>query len=102
MQTAGLVTKWRGGLSELEQQAGETMSTIKKLIAELEAGKLPAAKDIEELCYALHGAQVDKDAPELLWMSTSFEDMADVMTKAIECSEREFAELMQEEAACAA
>lgn len=75
------------------------MSTIKKLIAELKAGKLPATEDILEFCTALHSCQVDKDAPELLWMSTSFEDMADVMTSAIKCSEREFAELLQEEAA---
>ncbi len=75
---------------------------LKQVIAELKKGKLPSAEEIVQFCTALHGAQVDKDAPELLWMSTSFEDMADVMTKAIKCSEREFAELMQEEAACAA
>ena len=75
------------------------MSNFKKAIEDIKAGKLPSADDILEFCTALHSCQVDKDAPELLWMSTSFEDMADVMTKAIECSEREFSELLQEEAA---
>lgn len=71
------------------------MNTIKKLIAELRAGELPDAQDIKDLCTALHSAQVDKDAPELTWMSKSFEDMADVMTEAIECSKRELAELLE-------
>ena len=63
------------------------MSIIKQLIAELEDGKLPASKDIQELCTALHSCQVDKDAPELLWMSKNFEDMADVLHEAIKCME---------------
>lgn len=71
------------------------MSTIKQLIAELEAGKLPSVDDMRDLCTALHGCQVDKDAPELLWMSVNFEQMADVMTQAIKCCVREEAELLE-------
>lgn len=77
----------------------EIMVTLKQVMA---TNKLPSAEEIQAFCTWLHGLQVDHDAPEMLWMSTSFEDMADVMTKAIVCSEREFSELLQEEAACAA
>lgn len=66
---------------------GELMSTIKRLIAELAAGKLPAAKEIEELAYTLHSAMLD--APEMTWMPISFEEMGDAMHKAIECAARE-------------
>jgi hypothetical protein len=62
------------------------MSTIRKLIAELAAGKLPAAKEIEELAYMFHSAMLD--APEMRWLPISFEDMGDTMHKAIECAEK--------------
>lgn len=65
------------------------MSTIKQLIAELKAGKCLAAKDIADLAYALHGAMVDADVPEMLWITTSFEDMGDCMVVAMRNSELE-------------
>lgn len=67
------------------------MSTIKRLIAELAAGKLPAAKDIEELAYTFHSAMLD--APEMMWLSISFEDMGDAMHKAILCADRDCMEV---------
>lgn len=60
------------------------MSTIRKLITELAAGKLPAAKDIEELAYMFHSAMLD--APEMRWLPISFEDMGDAMHRAIICA----------------
>ena len=68
--------------------------SIKTLIAELENGKLPAAEDIKALCYALHSCMVDKDVPEFLWLSETFENMGDYMHVVIECSKREEAELL--------
>ena len=67
------------------------MSTIKHLIAELAAGKLPAAKDIEELAYTLHSAMLD--APEMMWLPISFEDMGDAMHKAIVCASSDYVEV---------
>ena len=60
------------------------MSTIRKLIAELKAGMLPGAKDIEDLAYVLHSAMLD--APEMTWLPISFEDMGDAMNTAIKCA----------------
>jgi len=71
------------------------MSNFKKAIEDIKAGKLPSADDILEFCTALHSCQVNKDAPELIWMSSSFEDMADVMTLAIRCADREQVELLE-------
>lgn len=61
-------------------------SAIKFLIAECKNGHCPSAKDIQELCYALHSAMVDIDAPELLWLDHSFEDQGDSYTRAMECA----------------
>jgi hypothetical protein len=45
--------------------------------------QLPIASDLIDLCTALHAAMVD--APEMLWLDVSFEDMADKLTNAAEC-----------------
>lgn len=61
------------------------MSLIQQLIAQLNApNKCPSASDLRDLAYAIHSAQVSCDAPELAGMSSSFEDMGDVMSAAIE------------------
>ena len=56
-------------------------------IESLKHGPLPSAIELRELCTALHAALID--TPEMLWMTSSWEDMADVLTVAMECIESE-------------
>ena len=58
-------------------------------IAALEAGYCPTAEENQAMCTALHASMVDCDAPELLWMDRNFEDMADSITRALRCVDRE-------------
>lgn len=59
--------------------------TVAEFIAALDAKTIrPTAQEVEALCTALHSATID--LPEFLWVTKSFEDMADVWTTAIECS----------------
>jgi hypothetical protein len=58
---------------------------IKQLIEELSSGPTPSDEDIKALCYALHASMVRNDVPSLLWLSVSFEDMGDLMHKAMAC-----------------
>lgn len=62
------------------------MSTIKQLTADLATGPCPSSKDLQALCTALHATMVRNDVPELLWLSTSFEDMADALVQAADCA----------------
>jgi hypothetical protein len=55
----------------------------------LKAGYCPTAEELHDLCTALHASMVDCDAPELLWMDRNFEDMADSITRALRCVDRE-------------
>ena len=64
------------------------MTPTAQLIAALQAGHCPTAEELHDLCTAIHASQVDCDAPELLWMTTSFEDMADGITRALRCVDR--------------
>lgn len=60
------------------------MNLVKQLIAQLKTpNKCPSAADLRDLSYEIHSAQVNCAAPELIWMSSSFEDMGDVLTTAI-------------------
>ena len=52
-------------------------------IASLSSNPLPTATELHALCTALHAALVD--TPEMLWMTHSFEDMADVLAAAQKC-----------------
>jgi hypothetical protein len=58
---------------------------IQSLVLELESGPAPSNEDIKDLCHALHASMVRNDVPSLLWLSVSFEDMGDLMYKAMKC-----------------
>jgi hypothetical protein len=59
--------------------------TVAEFIAALDAKTIrPTAQEVEALCTALHSATID--LPEFVWVTKSFEDMADVWTTAIKCS----------------
>jgi hypothetical protein len=61
------------------------MNNIAEFIAALDAKTIrPTAQEVEALCTALHSATID--LPEFLWVTKSFEDMADVWTVAINCT----------------
>jgi hypothetical protein len=49
-------------------------------------GYHPTPEEMGNICTAFHGVMVDGEDPELLWLTPSFEDMADNVTKAIECA----------------
>ena len=65
------------------------MTLIEQLTAALERGYCPTPGQIKAMCTALHASMVEADEknrfPEFTWMSSSFEDMADVMTDAMRC-----------------
>ena len=59
--------------------------TVAEFIAALYAKTIrPTAQEIEALCTALHAATIE--LTEFVWVTKSFEDMADIWTTAIECS----------------
>jgi hypothetical protein len=49
-------------------------------------GYHPTPEEMGNICTSFHGVMVDGEDPELLWLRPSFEDMADFVTKAIECA----------------
>jgi hypothetical protein len=58
--------------------------TVAEFIAALESKAIrPTAQEVEALCTALHSATID--LPEFLWVTKSFEDVADAWTVAINC-----------------
>jgi hypothetical protein len=58
--------------------------TVAEFIAALDAKTIrPTAQEVEALCTALHAATID--LPEFLWVTKSFEDVADAWTVAINC-----------------
>jgi hypothetical protein len=60
------------------------MNNIIEFIAALDAKTIrPTAQEVEALCTALHAATID--LPEFLWVTKSFEDVADAWTVAINC-----------------
>ena len=69
------------------------MNLIEQLTAALERGYCPTPEQIKDMCTALHASMVTADErdtfPEFMWMTTSFEDMADVMHSAMECEARQ-------------
>ena len=60
-----------------------------QFLTALQGGYCPTAEELVEICHAVHSSMVDADAPEMLWLDRSFEDMADSMTRAIRCMERQ-------------
>lgn len=64
------------------------MSPTRQFIALIsQPNKCPSAQDLRDLAYALHAAQAACDARELMWMSSTFEDMGDVMASSIKCAQ---------------
>lgn len=61
------------------------MQTVETLIAELGAGVKPSNSQLKRLMYSLHDALVNN--PIMLWLAVSFEDMGDVVSKAMKCIE---------------
>lgn len=56
-------------------------------VQELFKGHRPTVEQMGEICTYFHEVMVEGDDPELLWLTPSFEDMADAVTKAIQCTE---------------
>lgn len=65
------------------------MTSAQLLIADCRNGKCPSARELIDLCTAIHGVMCAIDAPELIWMDQSFEDMADVIASACKCAQEE-------------
>ena len=83
-----MVFLWQAPRITGHKRNGVTMlikDLIEELIDELATGPTPSDEDIKALCYALHSSMVRNNVPSLLWLSVSFEDMGDLMHKAMAC-----------------
>lgn len=68
-----------------------TPTPCAQLAAAIATGYRPGANEIADLMTALHAATLD--TPLMNWLDVSFEDMADTVTRADACAQREEEEM---------